>query len=103
MSVVLITGAAGLIGSESALVFASKGFDIVGVDNDMRRYFFGDDGSTAWRRARLEQRIRGYQHVSADVRDDPAMNDAVARYGRDIALVVHTAAQPSHDWPRASR
>jgi CDP-paratose 2-epimerase len=98
MSVVLITGAAGLIGSESALFFAGQGFDIVGVDNDMRRYFFGDEGSTAWRRARLEQTVRGYQHVSADIRDERAMNDVFARYGREIALVIHTAAQPSHDW-----
>jgi CDP-paratose 2-epimerase len=98
MAVVLITGAAGLIGSESALFFAGKGFDVVGIDNDMRRYFFGDDGSTAWRRQRLEQTLRGYRHVSADIRDEAAMSDVFARYGRDIALVIHTAAQPSHDW-----
>jgi CDP-paratose 2-epimerase len=98
MAVVLITGAAGLIGSESALFFAGKGFDVVGVDNDMRRYFFGDEGSTAWRRTRLEQGLRGYQHVAADIRDERAINDVFARYGRDIALVIHTAAQPSHDW-----
>ena len=98
MSVVLITGAAGLIGSESALFFSTQGFDIVGIDNDMRRYFFGDDGSTAWRRTRLEQRVRGYRHVAADIRDEQAMGDVFARYGRDIALVIHAAAQPSHDW-----
>jgi CDP-paratose 2-epimerase len=98
MAVVLITGAAGLIGSESALFFADRGFDIVGVDNDMRRYFFGDEGSTVWRRQRLEGAIRGYHHVSADIRDEPAMDQVFARYGRDIALVVHAAAQPSHDW-----
>jgi CDP-paratose 2-epimerase len=98
MSVVLITGAAGLIGSESALFFARLGFDIVGVDNDMRRYFFGDEGSTAWRRERLQRTVRGYQHVSADIRDERAMDQVFARYGGDIALVIHAAAQPSHDW-----
>jgi CDP-paratose 2-epimerase len=98
MSVAIITGAAGLVGSEAALFFASKGFDVVGVDNDMRRYFFGEDGSTAWRRVRLEQTVRGYQHVSADIRDEASMNAVFGKYGRDVALVIHAAAQPSHDW-----
>jgi len=98
MSVVLITGAAGLIGSEAALFFAGKGFDIVGIDNDMRRYFFGDEGSTGWRRERLERSLRSYRHVSADIRDERAMDQVFAAHGRDIALVIHTAAQPSHDW-----
>ena len=98
MSVAIITGAAGLVGSEAALFFASKGFDVVGIDNDMRRYFFGEDGSTAWRRVRLEQTVRGYQHVSADIRDEASMNAVFAKYGRGVALVIHAAAQPSHDW-----
>jgi CDP-paratose 2-epimerase len=98
MAVVLITGASGLIGSEAALFFAGKGFDVLGVDNDMRRYFFGDDGSTAWRREMLERNVRGYRHVHADIRDETAMERLFATYGREIALVIHTAAQPSHDW-----
>jgi CDP-paratose 2-epimerase len=98
MSVVLITGASGLIGSEAALFFADKGFGILGVDNDMRRYFFGDDGSTAWRRKMLERDIRGYRHVEADVRDEAAMERLFTAHGRSIALVIHAAAQPSHDW-----
>jgi CDP-paratose 2-epimerase len=98
MAVVLITGAAGLIGSEAALFFAHQGLDVVGIDNDMRRYFFGDDGSTAWRREKLERDARGYRHVDADIRDADAMDRLFALYGRAIALVIHTAAQPSHDW-----
>jgi CDP-paratose 2-epimerase len=98
MSVVLITGASGLIGSEAALFFSSKGFDIVGVDNDMRRYFFGDDASTSWRRERLERSVPGYRHVAADIRDESAMDEVFRTHGREIALVIHTAAQPSHDW-----
>jgi CDP-paratose 2-epimerase len=98
MSVVLITGASGLIGSEAALFFSSKGFDIVGVDNDMRRYFFGDDASTSWRRERLERSVTGYRHVAADIRDEQAMDQIFRTHGREIALVIHTAAQPSHDW-----
>ena len=88
MSVVLITGAAGLVGSEAALFFANKGFDVVGIDNDMRRYFFGDDGSTAWRRVRLEQTVRGYRHVSADIRDESSMNAVFGKYGRDRAALA---------------
>ena len=98
MSVVLITGASGLIGSEAAALFAGKGFDVVGVDNDMRRYFFGEEASTAWRVARLEQDLRGYRHEHVDIRDESAMDRIFAGYGRSIALVIHTAAQPSHDW-----
>jgi CDP-paratose 2-epimerase len=98
MSIVLITGAAGLIGSEAALFFASKGFDVVGVDNDMRRYFFGDDGSTARRREWLERTVKNYRHVEEDIRDERAMDHLFAVHGRSIALVIHAAAQPSHDW-----
>jgi CDP-paratose 2-epimerase len=98
MPVVLITGASGLIGSEAALFFSSKGFDIVGIDNDMRRYFFGDDASTSWRRERLERVVSGYRHVAADIRDEPAMDQVFGTHAREIALVIHTAAQPSHDW-----
>jgi CDP-paratose 2-epimerase len=98
MAVVLITGASGLIGSEAALFFAGKGLDVVGVDNDMRRYFFGDDGSTAWRREMLERTVRGYRHVHGDIRDEAAMERLFAAHGRSIGLVIHAAAQPSHDW-----
>jgi CDP-paratose 2-epimerase len=98
MAVALITGSAGLIGSEAVLFLASKGFDVVGIDNDMRRYFFGEDGSTAWRRARLERDVRGYRHLSTDIRDEESVARTFAHYGRSIAIVIHTAAQPSHDW-----
>jgi CDP-paratose 2-epimerase len=98
MSVVLVTGAAGLVGSESVRFFADKGFDVVGIDNDMRRYFFGDDASTIWRRRRLEREVNGYRHVEADIRDEAAIGRTFAQLGRSIAVVIHAAAQPSHDW-----
>lgn len=98
MSVAVVTGAAGLIGSEAVRFLAGKGLTVVGIDNDMRKYFFGEDGSTDWNRVRLEQEVPGYTHVSADIRDHVAMDALFGRYGRDVALVVHAAAQPSHDW-----
>lgn len=98
MSVAIVTGAAGLIGSEAVRLFASRGLDVVGVDNDMRHYFFGEVGSTTWNRKALERTVRGYIHSDNDIRDEGAMRNLFARYGRDIGVVIHCAAQPSHDW-----
>jgi CDP-paratose 2-epimerase len=99
MSVALITGSAGLIGSEAAVFFADLGLDVVGIDNDMRRTFFGDEASTGWKRRELEQRLgTRYQHHEIDIRDAEAVLALFRRYGSAIELVVHTAAQPSHDW-----
>jgi len=98
MTVAIITGSAGLIGAETVRFFAGRGLDPVGIDNDMRRYFFGAEASTAWARRSLEQGVRGYRHVDADIRSEDAMARVFATYGKDIGVVVHTAAQPSHDW-----
>ena len=99
MSVVIVTGSAGLIGSEAAAFYAGRGHDVVGVDNDMRRVFFGDGASTAWNRRRLEaEHPTRYRHVDADIRDAGAIDRLFAGHRGDVALVVHAAAQPSHDW-----
>jgi CDP-paratose 2-epimerase len=98
VSVVLITGSAGLIGSESARFFHAKGMDVAGVDNNMRQYFFGSDGSTEWNRQTLEKSLGNYRHYDLDVRQAEELNRLFAQYGKEIELIVHTAAQPSHDW-----
>jgi CDP-paratose 2-epimerase len=98
MAVALITGSAGLVGAEAVRLFASKGLTVVGIDNDMRRQFFGDEASTRWARLSLEASVRGYRHVDADIRDEMAINNVFKTYGRDIAVIIHAAAQPSHDW-----
>lgn len=99
MSVVIITGSCGLIGSEAARHFAEQGFDVVGIDNDMRRRFFGDEASTQWQQSQLIHELgRHYEHHSIDIRDDQSLARLFSRFGTDIALIVHTAAQPSHDW-----
>jgi CDP-paratose 2-epimerase len=98
MSVVIITGSAGLIGSEAASYFAAQGMEVVGIDNDMRRTFFGEEASTAWSRERLVRDLRSYTHYDVDIRDDKEIFRIFQKYGKQIVLVIHTASQPSHDW-----
>jgi CDP-paratose 2-epimerase len=99
MGVAIVTGSAGLIGSETVQYFCDLGFDVAGIDNDMRRRFFGDEASTAWNRDALVGRFpTQYTHSEIDIRDQAAVEAIFRRYGKDIGLVVHTAAQPSHDW-----
>jgi CDP-paratose 2-epimerase len=93
-----VTGALGLVGSETVRYFGKQGHRVVGIDNDMRQRFFGPDASTAWNRAVLEAEVPTYRHFAIDVRDAAAIDEIFAEYGSDIGLVVHAAAQPSHDW-----
>ena len=99
MSVVIVSGSAGLIGSETVHFFAAQGFEIVGLDNNMRQTFFGPEASTEWNRKELERELGSrYHHHDVDIRNEAAVNEIFRRYGSAISLVVHTAAQPSHDW-----
>jgi CDP-paratose 2-epimerase len=98
MSVAIISGSAGLVGSETVAYFAAKGMDIVGIDNGMRKEFFGEEASTAWVRDRLKREIRSYNHRDVDIRNQDEIARIFQHYGNDIKLIVHTAAQPSHDW-----
>lgn len=99
MSIAIVTGSAGLIGSEASRHFANQGLMVVGIDNDMRSEFFGAEASTLWQRQRLQEELGdNYYHVDGDIRDDILMGNLFAEYGTDIKLIVHTAAQPSHDW-----
>ncbi len=99
MSVAVITGSAGLIGSEASRHFAMKGLNIVGIDNDMRRRFFGPEASTRGQMDRLCRELgHRYRHCELDIRNPEAMDAVFSEYGKHISLVVHTAAQPSHDW-----
>ncbi|MEY3417459.1 MAG: hypothetical protein RL060_1571, partial [Bacteroidota bacterium] len=98
MNIAIVTGSAGLIGSE-AVVFLSSKFDkIIGIDNNLREYFFGAEASTAWNKQKLETDIPNYEHYKADIRDVADLEKIFKKYGTDIKLVLHTAAQPSHDW-----
>jgi CDP-paratose 2-epimerase len=98
MGVAIISGSGGLVGSEAVRYFAEQGFDVVGIENDMRAGFFGPEASTAPVTARLEQDIGAFSHVELDVRDADGVLRVFERHAPRIELVVHTAAQPSHDW-----
>lgn len=93
---VLITGSNGLIGSEAVRFFANKGFSVLGIDNDSRKYFFGSSASTAWNKRKLKKEIKNYTHFDVDIRNEKKIEEIFKKYKPD--LIIHTAAQPSHDW-----
>ncbi len=97
-NVIIVTGSAGLIGSETVRQFAKQGYHIIGIDNNMRQYFFGKDATTTRQVTRLKEKFQNYQHFDFDIRDHDAVQQLFDRYNTDIKMVVHTAAQPSHDW-----
>lgn len=98
MKYALITGSCGLIGAETCLFFHDKGFHIIGIDNDMRAYFFGAEASTKRNHENLQEKLANYTHYDIDIRDRDSIDQLFAEYTSDIDVVVHTAAQPSHDW-----
>ncbi len=92
----LITGSAGLIGSEAVRFFCQKGFNVHGIDNNMREYFFGTDGDTGWMRKKLVKDFSLYTHHAFDIRDEQHIRQLFKNHTFD--LIIHAAAQPSHDW-----
>lgn len=94
-----MTGAGGLIGSEACRALVAQGHQVIGVDNNMREYFFGADGSTAWNIEQLSADLAGdFINVSVDIRDRAAIEQLVRENATDLGAIVHAAAQPSHDW-----
>lgn len=98
MSVAIVTGSSGLVGSEAVKFLCDKGFDVIGIDNDMRSYFFGTDGSTSWLKDILLKTYKNYIHYNIDIRNTEDIKHIFLKYQNDISLIVHCAAQPSHDW-----
>jgi len=98
MKTVLVTGSSGLIGSEAVEHFDRKGCEVIGVDNNMRRVFFGDAGDTAWNLERLRNATKNFKHYNADIRDRQALEELFRAHRFD--LIIHCAAQPSHDKAR---
>lgn len=98
MSVVLVTGSSGLVGSAVVSEFHERGFTVLGIDNDQRATFFGKQASTQDVTAKNIAKFRNFLHESVDIRDWSALERLFKKYGRQIEAVVHCAAQPSHDW-----
>ncbi|MBA3430388.1 MAG: SDR family NAD(P)-dependent oxidoreductase, partial [Actinobacteria bacterium] len=98
MPTAIVTGSGGLIGSESVSHFVRAGFDVVGIENDMRAAFFGPEASTAKTTARLLEAHSEFRSEELDIRDREGIDALVAREVGSLELVIHTAAQPSHDW-----
>jgi CDP-paratose 2-epimerase len=97
VSIAIVTGSGGLVGAETVRLFLERGLTVVGIDNDMRGQFFGSEASTRWQ-VELLERQSNYTHYAVDIRDAVAIQAIFGRLGRDIAVIVHCAAQPSHDW-----
>ena len=92
---ILITGSSGLIGSEVCIFFSKKGYSIHGVDNNLRKVFFGPQGDTSWRLKELQDSIPDFTHHELDIRDRTKVLDLIKEVKPDA--IVHAAAQPSHD------
>jgi CDP-paratose 2-epimerase len=99
MKIALITGSCGLVGSEAVNFFVKKNFHVIGIDNNLREFFFGKDGSTLWLKKNLIKKYKKkYQHLSTDIRDFKKIENLFKKYKKKIKIVIHAAAQPSHDW-----
>ncbi len=98
MSLVIITGSSGLVGSESVNFFCDKGFDVIGIDNNLRKFFFGKNGSTSWIKSQLIKRNKKFRSLDIDIRNFSKLNQLFKKYSKNISLIIHCAAQPSHDY-----
>ena len=98
MRVAIVTGSGGLVGSESVRHLVEAGFDVIGLENDLRAEFFGQAASTLPQTRRLLERYPEFRSLEIDVRDEAGVASVFAEHRRRVALVIHAAAQPSHDW-----
>jgi CDP-paratose 2-epimerase len=99
MPVAIVTGSGGLVGSDSVRHFVEAGFDVVGVDNDMRAYFFGESASTRAQTRKLEEAYPSeFRALDLDIRDTDGIDRLFRAHAAELELVIHAAAQPSHDW-----
>ena len=98
MDIALISGSSGLIGGESVEFFSKKFDKVIGIDNNLRSYFFGENGDTEWNKKRILEANSNFDSRSIDIRNIEELQIVFEEFGKDIKLIVHTAAQPSHDW-----
>ena len=100
MKFALITGSCGLVGSESSLFFSKKNFKILGIDNNARKSFFGKDGDISWVKKNLKENVKNYSHFNVDIRNYKGLEKIFTKYKKNIKIIIHAAAQPSHDWAK---
>ena len=100
MNIALITGSCGLVGSESSIFFSKKKFKIFGIDNNTRKFFFGKDGDIGWIKKNLKRNIPNYTHLNIDIRNFSALKNIFSKNRKNIKVIIHAAAQPSHDWAK---
>ena len=93
----IVTGSTGLIGFSTSEYFLKKNIKVIGIDNDLRSYFFGKISSNKWKEKKLKKN-KLYTHFNTDIRDRIKIKNIFKRYSKKIKAVIHTAAQPSHDW-----
>ena len=98
MSIILITGSSGLVGSESVNFFSKKGFDVIGIDNNLRKFFFGNEASTNKVKKELLRNNKRFKNYNTDIRNYNGLEKIYKKYKKDISLIIHCAAQPSHDY-----
>ena len=100
MKTVIVTGSCGLVGSESVSFFSKKGFQVIGIDNNSRKLFFGKDGDITWIKSKLLREIKNYSHYNTDIKNFNLLKKIFIKYKKNIKLIIHCAAQPSHDWAK---
>ena len=98
MSLALITGSTGLVGSEAVNFFCDKGFDVIGIDNNLRKYFFGSNASTTIIKNSIIKKNKKYLHHNLDIRNSTGIEKIFKKYKKKISIIIHCAAQPSHDY-----
>jgi CDP-paratose 2-epimerase len=98
MSLAIITGSTGLVGSEAVNFFHDKGFEVIGIDNNLRKLFFGKNGSTSWIKSKLLKRNKNFKNYNIDIRNLNSITNIFKRYKKKVSVIIHCAAQPSHDY-----
>ena len=98
MSIAIITGSSGLIGSDAVNFFCEKGFDVIGIDNNFRKLFFGNEGSTLWIKNKNLRKNRRFKSHSVDIRNYNSLEKIFKNKKKRISIIIHCAAQPSHDY-----
>ena len=98
MSLAIITGSTGLVGSEAVNFFHDKGFEVIGIDNNLRKLFFGKNGSTSWIKSKLLKRNKNFKNYNIDIRNLNSITNIFKGYKKKVSVIIHCAAQPSHDY-----